>query len=151
MKGRSVTPMVVMLLHTVSAPLYYVLLWVMEKFQECIIRLNMCDGVLPLWISIIAIRKKEERKKTHTLKVHYQMKSVVLALLNLNSLMLIHNDPSCREKNKLMKAKYYSAFICSKQMAAKWKGITYTLSSLYGFILIAAIITPTFPLYNEVN
>lgn len=36
-------------------------------------------------------------------------------------------------------------------MAAKLKEITYTLSALYGRALIAAIITPTFPLYNEAN
>ena len=36
-------------------------------------------------------------------------------------------------------------------MVAKLKGITYTLSSLYGFPLIEVIITATFLLHNEVN
>lgn len=77
-----------------------------------------------------------------------------------HSLMFIHNDliPSLREKQtnetvetKKTTTKYYSAFNCNKQMVAKLKEITYTLSSLYGFALIEAIITPTFLLYNEVN
>lgn len=54
-------------------------------------------------------------------------------------------------KTNYGKAKYYSAFNCNKQMVAKLKEITYTLSSLYGFALIEAIITPTFLVYNEVN
>lgn len=81
-----------------------------------------------------------------------RVESINVVLLNWN--LLVHNDPSCWEREKKQtneKAKYYSAFNCTKQMVAKLKEITYTLSSLYGSALIEAIITPTFPLYNEVN
>lgn len=59
---------------------------------------------LPSNVRRRSILNKEGFIMKNALKLHYGMKSVVLALLNSNSLMLIHNDLSRWEKNKLLKS-----------------------------------------------
>lgn len=90
-------PVVFMLLHTVTASFLYIPLLGIDELQKCINYLQMCDRSL-------LFSNREGFIVNNALKLHYQMKSVILALLNSSSLTLIHNDLSHREKNKLMKS-----------------------------------------------
>lgn len=130
--------MVFVLLHTVNVSSRHTM-------EECIIYFQLCNRVLWLWTRKVSLLKliitnPLSNEISDQCFIEYKQSSV-------------HTQWSVlpREKQTNDKAKYYSVFICNKQMVAKLKEITYTLSSLYGFALIAAIITPTFPLYNEVN
>lgn len=83
--------------HTVTASSLCIPSLGTGELQKCTNYLKMCDRIL-------LFSSEEGFIMNDALRLHYQMKSVIPALLNSNSLMLIHNDLSHREKNKLMKS-----------------------------------------------
>lgn len=75
------------LLHTVAVCFLYVPLL---SCRSASVTLKCVEGFFCLFFK----QKTFFTVKTLTLRLHYQMKSVIPALLNSNGLMLIHNDLS---------------------------------------------------------